>query len=58
MDEIRGKVAFKGQSNSIAAVADFMNGLQRSGWFPQVELGGTLDHQNVVNFDLTAVQGP
>ena len=54
MDEIRGKVAFKGQSNSIAAVADFMNALQRSGWFPSVELGGTADQQNVVNFDLTA----
>ena len=53
MDELRGNVAFKGQSNSLAAVADFMNALQRSGWFPTVELASAQDQQNLVNFDLT-----
>ena len=53
MDELRGNVAFKGQSNSLAAVADFMNALQRSGWFPTVELASAKDQQNIVNFDLT-----
>jgi type IV pilus assembly protein PilN len=53
MDELRGSVAFKGQSNSLAAVADFMNALQRSGWFPAVELASAQDQQNLVNFDLT-----
>ena len=32
----RGNVRFTGQSNSLAAVADFISALQRSGWFPQV----------------------
>jgi type IV pilus assembly protein PilN len=59
MDETRGNLAFKGQSNSLAAVADFMNALQRAGgdgghWFPSVELAGSnSDAQNLVNFDLT-----
>jgi type IV pilus assembly protein PilN len=52
MDETRGNVSFKGQSNSLAAVADFMNALQRSGWFPSVELGTAQDQQNLVNFTL------
>jgi len=39
MDEQRGSTRFTGQSNSLAAVADFIQGLQRSGWFPQVDLG-------------------
>ncbi len=53
MDETRGNVAFKGQSNSLAAVADFMGALQRCGWFPVVELASAQDQQNLVNFDLT-----
>jgi type IV pilus assembly protein PilN len=53
MDETRGSVGFKGQSNSLAAVADFMSALQRSGWFPSVELASMQDQQSIVNFDLT-----
>ena len=53
LDEAHGTLAFKGQSNSLAAVADFMNALQRSGWFPSVELASAKDQQNLVNFDLT-----
>jgi hypothetical protein len=35
MDEQRGNTRVTGQSNSLAAVADFIQGLQRSGWFPR-----------------------
>jgi type IV pilus assembly protein PilN len=52
-DESRGAISLKGQSNSLAAVADFMNGLQRSGWFPTIELASAQEQQNLVNFDLT-----
>jgi type IV pilus assembly protein PilN len=52
-DESRGNIALKGQSNSLAAVADFMNGLQRSGWFPAVELANASEAQNLVSFDLS-----
>ena len=53
MDEIKGALRFQGQSNSLAAVADFISGLQRSGWFPQVDLGSSQEDQNIVNFTVT-----
>jgi type IV pilus assembly protein PilN len=53
LDENRGGLRFAGQSNSLAAVADFISGLQRSGWFPQVDLGTSQQAGNLVNFTLT-----
>jgi type IV pilus assembly protein PilN len=53
MDEARGSLRFTGQSNSLAAVADFISGLQRSGWFPQVDLGSSQEQRNLVNFTVT-----
>ncbi len=53
MDETKGSLRFQGQSNSLAAVADFISGLQRSGWFPQVDLGSSQEDQNIVNFTVT-----
>jgi len=53
LDENRGGLRFTGQSNSLAAVADFISGLQRSGWFPQVDLGTSQQAANLVNFTLT-----
>ena len=52
MDEQRGNTRFTGQSNSLAAVADFIQGLQRSGWFPQVDLGTAQEQRSIVNFTL------
>jgi type IV pilus assembly protein PilN len=53
MDETRGSVRFQGQSNSLAAVADFIGGLQRSGWFPVVDLGTAQEQRSIVNFTVT-----
>jgi type IV pilus assembly protein PilN len=53
MEESRGSLRFSGQSNSLAAVADFISALQRSGWFPQVDLGTSQEQQSLVNFTLT-----
>ncbi len=53
LDEAKGRLRFAGQSNSLAAVADFISGLQRSGWFPQVDLGSSQEDQNIVNFTVT-----
>ena len=53
MDETRGSVKFQGESNSLAAVADFMAALQRTGWFPQVDLVTSSAKGSVVGFDLT-----
>ena len=53
MTETRGAVQFQGQSNSLAAVADFIGGLQRSGWFPVVDLGTAQEQRSIVNFTVT-----
>jgi Tfp pilus assembly protein PilN len=45
-------ITFKGQSNSLTAVADFISNLQRSGWFPQVDLTGSTEDKSIVTFDL------
>jgi type IV pilus assembly protein PilN len=59
LDETQGSLRFAGQSNSLAAVADYISALQRSGWFPTVDLGTSQDAQNIVNFTLTgAFQDP
>src|SRR4029453_18413448 len=54
MDEIGGRVGFKGQSNSLTAVADFISALQRSGWFPTVDLMSSTEQQSIVTFDLSS----
>jgi len=59
LEETQGNLRFAGQSNSLAAVADYISALQRSGWFPTVDLGTSQDQQNIVNFTLTgAFQDP
>ncbi len=52
MDETRGSVAFGGESNSLAAVADFISALQTSGWFPVVELVSSKEANSLVTFNL------
>ncbi|MCG6922562.1 MAG: PilN domain-containing protein [Acidobacteriota bacterium] len=52
MDETRGSVVFGGQSNSLAAVADFISALQTSGWFPVVELVSSQEANALVTFNL------
>jgi Tfp pilus assembly protein PilN len=53
MDEKGGALALRGQSNSYAAVADFITALQRCGWFPVVDLASAKDEGNIVSFNLT-----
>jgi Tfp pilus assembly protein PilN len=58
LDETAGQVKFAGESNSLASVADYISALQRSGWFPTVDLdtsqvSGTSG--NVVTFNLSGV---
>jgi type IV pilus assembly protein PilN len=55
LDEAAGRVTFTGQSNSLTAVADFISALQRSGWFPQVDLVQSTEEANIVNFTLAGV---
>ncbi|HET7484424.1 MAG TPA: PilN domain-containing protein [Solirubrobacterales bacterium] len=53
LDETQGNLKFGGQSNSLAAVADYISALQRSGWFPTVDLATAQEQQSIVNFTLT-----
>jgi len=53
MDQSGAALKFKGQSNSLSSVADFISNLQRSGWFPQVDLAGSSEDKSIVTFDLS-----
>jgi len=55
MDETAGSLKFAGESNSLAAVADFISALQRAGWFPNVELASSQEQNNLYNFNLTGI---
>jgi type IV pilus assembly protein PilN len=54
MDQAAASVKFTGESNSLTAVADFISGLQRSGWFPAVDLVSSVEQNNIVTFNLSA----
>jgi type IV pilus assembly protein PilN len=54
MDQTGAGVKFSGESNSLTAVADFIAALQRSGWFPDVQLGSSTENNNIVTFTLNA----
>jgi type IV pilus assembly protein PilN len=53
LDETKGSLRFAGQSNSLAAIADFISAMQRSGWFPAVDLATSTEQANLINFTLT-----
>jgi type IV pilus assembly protein PilN len=60
LEQTGNSLKFTGESSSLTSIADFISNLQRSGWFPQVELvssdeqapagGGT--SQSIVKFVL------
>jgi type IV pilus assembly protein PilN len=56
MDQTGGGIKFTGESNSLTSVADFISGLQRSGWFPAVDLTTSVQATNstLINFTLQA----
>jgi len=47
-------VKVSGQANGLTSVADFISALQRSGWFPAVDLVSSTEDQNIVTFALQA----
>lgn len=48
-------VRFTGQSNGLTSVADFISALERSGWFPNVDLASSTETSNIITYALTAV---
>jgi type IV pilus assembly protein PilN len=55
LDQSGNTVRLQGESNGLTAVADFISNLQRSGWFPQVDLVSSNETAaNVITFQLQA----
>ena len=54
LDQTGNIVKFGGESNGLTSVADFMSNLQRTGWFPKVDLVSGKEANNVVTFQLQA----
>ena len=54
MDQTADSIKLAGQSTGLTAVADFISGLQRSGWFPQVDLVTSTENENVITFTVSA----
>jgi type IV pilus assembly protein PilN len=54
MDQTGPIVKLTGQSSGYTSVADFISALQRSGWFPLVDLVSSQESNNIVTFTLQA----
>lgn len=54
LEQIGATVRLDGQANSLTSVADLISNLQRSGWFPKVELNDSREDKGIVKFKLTA----
>ena len=52
LDQVGANVKFTGQSNGLTSVADFISALERSGWFPNVDLASSTETNNIVSFAL------
>ena len=54
LDQAGPLVRFAGQSNGLTSVADFISALERSGWFPNVDLASSTENANIITYALTA----
>jgi type IV pilus assembly protein PilN len=52
LEQTGNSVRFQGESNSLTAVADFISALQRSGWFPTMDLVSSQEQNKIVQFQL------
>jgi type IV pilus assembly protein PilN len=53
LDETAGALRLRGESNSLTSVADFISALQRSGWFPSMDLVDSKESNSIVTFELS-----
>jgi type IV pilus assembly protein PilN len=54
LEQTGPRIVMSGESNGLTAVADFIQNLQRSGWFPKVDLVSSQEQNNVVQFQVSA----
>jgi type IV pilus assembly protein PilN len=54
MDQTGEQVRLTGESNGLTQVAEYMTTLERSGWFPSVDLMNSSEQNQVIRFQLSA----
>jgi type IV pilus assembly protein PilN len=54
MDQTGEVIKLTGQSNGLTSVADFISALQRSGWFPAVDLVSSTEANDIITYTLQA----
>jgi Tfp pilus assembly protein PilN len=54
LDQTGSIVRLSGQSSGLTSVADFISALQRSGYFPLVDLVSSQENNNIVSYTLQA----
>jgi type IV pilus assembly protein PilN len=54
MDQTGPTVKFTGESTGLTSIADFIAALERSGWFPNVDLSSSQESNNIVTYVLTS----
>ncbi len=54
LDQAGNRITLSGESNGLTAVADFISNLQKSGWFPRVDLVSSREANNIISFQLSA----
>ena len=54
IEETGGTLKLVGETNGLTSVADFISNLQRSGWFPRVDLVDSAESNRIVRFTLSA----
>ncbi len=55
LDQTGTAIRFTGQSNGLTSIADFISALERSGWFPNVDLASSTEASNIITYALTAL---
>jgi Tfp pilus assembly protein PilN len=55
IDQSGETVKFTGESNSLNAIADYISNLEKTGWFPDVNLASSQEASSVVTFGLAAL---
>jgi type IV pilus assembly protein PilN len=54
LEQSGAALKFSGQSTGLTAIADYIAALQRSGWFPQVDLLTSTEADNIITFTLSS----
>jgi type IV pilus assembly protein PilN len=54
MNQTGSTVKFTGEATGLTSVADFIAALERSGWFPNVDLTSSVEAKNIITYVLTS----